>query len=439
MLVFADHISPRLSYISHFVAQELYGQEAMFTTDKSVFHQYTGPKINYTANATGPNEVQIVPHGLLSETNITEQAITCSKKNDCTVFFQTEGCLGFDILAAAFYLISRYEEYLPHKQDMYGRYAHENALAFREGFLHQPLVNCWLQLLRDKMQERFPGIPLKKQSFRFIPTYDIDEAYSYRYKVWWRSAGAALKDLLKGNWKNWQQRRLVLDGKMADPFDAYNWMDDLHRPHATIRPHYFFLIPARTGKYDRNVLPSETAMQTLIRKHAEKYSVGIHPSWQSGDDPLLLKEEKERLETITQQKIISSRQHFIRLTLPDSYRKLINAGIKDDYSMGYGSINGFRASVASPFYWYDLGQEAVTHLRVHPFCYMEANSYYEQKFSPRQALQEMQQYYRAVKDVQGTLIMIWHNTFLGTDTKFEGWREVYRQMFEEIMKDQRTH
>jgi hypothetical protein len=63
---------------------------------------------------------------------------------------------------------------------------------------------------------------------------------------------------------------------------------------------------------------------------------------------------------------------------------------------------------------------------------MEANSFYEQKYTTQQALEEMRHYYKQVKAVNGTLITIWHNTFLGTDSRFSGWREIYRQMVEEI-------
>ena len=95
--------------------------------------------------------------------------------------------------------------------------------------------------------------------------------------------------------------------------------------------------------------------------------------------------------------------------------------------MGYGMVNGFRASVAAPFYWYDLEKEATTDLRIYPFCYMDANSFYELKHSPAQALEEMKHYYREVKKVNGLLITLWHNTFLGSDPQFNGWEKIYEE------------
>ena len=133
------------------------------------------------------------------------------------------------------------------------------------------------------------------------------------------------------------------------------------------------------------------------------------------------------LESTTGKKITASRQHYIRFTLPQTFRRLIAAGITDDHSMGYGSINGFRASVASSFYWYDLKKEEQTVLLLHPFCFMEANSFFEQKYLPQRAYEEMMHYYNVVKAVNGTLITIWHNNFLGTYPMFRGWRDVYEE------------
>lgn len=431
MIVYSASITNRLQYICDFIGNELTGKTFQLTDQKAAYLAYQGPRINYSPEKETTDDFWLQPHTLLFEKGINKQVITCFETNNEMVFFKTNGEFPFDIFAATFYLLSRYEEYLPHQKDMYGRYDHENSLAFKQGFLNIPLVNLWLQCFKNSLEQKFSDFKPQGSRFKVLPTYDIDEAYSFKHKEWWRSAGAAIKDLVRGKWDNFSFRRKVLDNMEQDPFDSYDWIDNLHRP-TTLKPRYFFLVPERTGKYDRNILPKETALQTLVKRHADKYEIGIHPSWQSGDEPALLNNEIKTLEHISTAKIISSRQHFIRFTLPQTFRYLINAGIKEDFSMGYGSINGFRASVASPFYWYDLEKEETTYLRLYPFCYMEANSFFEQKFSTDQALAEMRHYYQQVKKVNGTFISIWHNTFLGTDQRFNGWREIYYQFIQEV-------
>jgi hypothetical protein len=222
------------------------------------------------------------------------------------------------------------------------------------------------------------------------------------------------------------ERLKVILGLQQDPFDCFDWLEELHAANG-LSPIYFFLVAEKNGLYDKNILPSKPAMQALIKKHAANYAIGIHPSWQSGDQKQLLIQEKKLLEQISGQAVLSSRQHYIRFNLPDGYQRLIEAGITADYSMGYGSINGFRASVASSFYWYNLQKEEANLLRIHPFCFMEANSFYQQHFTPAQALEEMMHYYKVCKNVHGTFSCIWHNHTLGTDRLFAGWREVYEK------------
>ena len=377
MIVFSTTITPRFRYITDFIGKEIGGTAFFLTSSVDEFKNSGDHKINYSNERITANECWLCPHILLFEKEIRHQNIECFEINNYKAFFKTGGDFPFDVFAASFYLLSRYEEYLSHQKDKYGRYAHENSMAFKENFLDIPLINIWLRHFKEKIEQRVSLLTTSHSPFTFIPTYDIDEAYSYKHKGWYRSAGAAIKDLLKGNLNKFALRRKVLNNKAEDPFDAYDWIDNLHRP-CKFKPRYFFLVPEKTAKYDRNILPKETALQKLIKQHAEKYDIGIHPSWQSGDDPLLIKKEIQTIENITKLKVTSSRQHYIRFSLPETFCQLIDAGIKEDFSMGYGSINGFRASVASSFYWYDLEKEQTTNLLLYPFCYMEANSFYEQ-------------------------------------------------------------
>jgi hypothetical protein len=436
VLIYSHTTSPRLQYSCNFIFKELSGIDFAITIDSEEFKNYNRVKINYSNQQFQFSTFTITPHSLLFETEIKTQQINCFENNSYKAFFKiADADFSFDIFAATFYLLSRYEEYLLHTKDMYGRYAHENSLAFKEGFLQLPLVNIWIKEFALEIKKKYSIFNVRYSTFNFLPTYDIDIAFSYKHKGLIRNIGGFLKSPSL-------QRIKILLGLQKDPFDAYSWLNDLHQQNK-LQPIYFFLVAEKNSQYDKNILPHKNAMWQLIKQHAKKYMVGIHPSWQSGDKPQLLKEEinwlsevvNDELPKSEHRKIYLSRQHYIRFNLPESYQKLIDAGITEDYSMGYGSINGFRASVASSFFWYDLHNEKQTNLRIHPFCFMDANSYYEQKFSANQAYEEMIHYYKICKEVNGTLITLWHNNFLGTAKEFEGWKEVYEQFIGVVSRE----
>ncbi len=503
MIVFSPHITPRLQYIVSFIGSVL-GEEIFLTDDREKYieegegegedqaqrspqsnpqsnrqnnpqrSQQNNPqrsrqnnpqrnpqnnpqsgnprgnaRINYSHQRLLQNELLIIPVGLMHESTIQPQVIEMvtwqhadSTGDSLPAFFPSPGDVPFDLFGAAFYLLSRYEEYLPAKTDAYGRFAHTESIAFRESFLHRPLVNEWIRRLGAMLDS---GSSSLSQQFRYLPTYDIDIAWSYLHKGFRRNAGGLLRSLMTGKFREARERISVLRGKQPDPFDSYEWLEQLHRSaglhgstallHSTgPHPIYFFLLAAAPGRYDKNIHPQSDAMKQLISDHAQRYDTGIHPSWQSGQEraqispvPTQLPAEIALLEEITKVKTQRSRQHYIRFKLPQTFRSLIALGIAEDYSMGYGSINGFRASVASPFFWFDLADNRQTSLQLFPFCYMDANSYYEQHLSADEALDEMRGYLQRVKDINGMMITIWHNHFLGTDPRFRGWKEVYEQ------------
>lgn len=430
-LVYAENITPRLRYILDFIGRQLFDEALPLTSNLQEFETSSLLKINYSpAETNDPREFYIQNTSLLFESGIRAQPIECFEINFRKAFFQTRGDLPFDIFAASFYLLSRYEEYLPHEKDEYGRYAYTNSLAYRENFLHLPLINFWLDDFKKALLRKFPGLVLKMKQFKCVISYDIDIAYGYLHKGLKRNMGGLARSFFQGDWSEVTERINVLRGKKKDPFDCYEWLDALHL-YCRIKPYYFFLVAHRVSRYDKNISTNQKAFYDLIQYYSGKYKIGLHPSWQSGDDRKLLKEELEWLEIVAERKIVHSRQHYIRMSLPQTFRELIRCGIQKDFSMGYGSINGFRASVCSSFSWYDLQEETTTALQLFPFCYMDANSVFEQKHSPKEAYAELVQYYETVKKLNGLFISIWHNNILGASRQFEGWRE----MFELFMKE----
>jgi hypothetical protein len=289
-----------------------------------------------------------------------------------------------------------------------------------------------MEEFKKAFKRKYPGIIFRLKQFKCIISYDIDIAYSYLNKGLVRNFGGLIKSALNGNWSAMNERINVLRRKQKDPYDCYEWLDALHL-YCRLKPYYFFLVAQKRGRYDKNISTDEKAFQELIEYYAGKYKIGIHPSWGSGDDTVLLKEELEWLEAVAERKIIRSRQHYVRFTLPETFRNLVAAGIEKDFSMGYGSINGFRASVASSFHWYDLQKEEKTNLLLYPFCYMDANSFFEQKDSPKEAYLELVEYYEITKKLNGLFISIWHNSILGTDMKYQGWPELFELFMKETV------
>ena len=430
LLIYSPVITERLVYILDF----LWESDYQVTTSSSAFLSSSQPKINYSLEKIDDQSYWIYPIGLLEKENIESQSCEITYWKDLPIFFQSNGDLPFDILGAAFYLVSRYEEYLPHKKDSYGRFSEKNSLAFQGNFLQLPLVDIWLQQLEILLQERFAHYSPKKKTFQYLPTFDIDIPFSYLHKPFYLKIGALAKAILRRNFSNVSQQIAVLQGKRKDPYDNFELLESEMEQY-NLHPIYFFPAAQKRGKYDKNPLPQNLYFQQLIRTISGQHAIGIHPSWQSGDDKKLLLSEKNFLEKTTDIKITKSRQHYIRMQLPQTYQDLIAAGIEEDYSMGYGNTDGFRASTSKPFYWFDLSQNKITTLKIHPFCWMDATAIYHTKDTPDQLLKVLQYYHHTIQKTGGQMIMIMHNNYFASTPDMLPYRQAMLSFWEKCFSE----
>lgn len=430
MLFYTQHITPRVTYMVAYLNEKI-GLELSVTDNRESYLTSQHKKVNYSGVRICKEEFFIRSGGLLHQKGIESQTLTLFQTDQgWPAFFRTDDSdLSFDLLAAAFFLLSRYEEYGDYETDEYGRYAHWNALAWKHGFLDDPLVDRWILYFRNQLQLRFPDLQFQTTAFSFrvasfLPTYDIDIAWSVKHKGWIRICGSLVKHpfSLVATLK-------ILLGLQQDPFDVYEWLAQLHREHR-LPAVYFFLVAQKKSSLDKNIAPRKKAFQQLIRFVASHSVAGLHPSVFSNTSSSALIEEKTFLQKVLRHGITQSRQHYLRFHLPQTYRILLEAGITDDYSMGYGTVNGFRASTSHSFLWYDLGLEQSTSLRIHPVACMDANYLYELKQNPEGAFASMKQLYERVHQVHGQFITIFHNSILGLDKPDRGWAAIYSQFLE---------
>lgn len=326
------------------------------------------------------------------------------------LFFKTSALpVPFDLFGAAFWLLSRYEEYLPHKADSLNRFHYRSSLAYQYNFLQLPLVNLWLETLKKLLQQDFPQLVFKQHVYRFISTLDIDNAYQYKYKGLIRTLAGALAD--RSISKIRTRFKIIFD-RQKDPFDCYDFLIQAHSAQQI--PAIYFLLLGDYGDNDKNHSASNLHFQSLIKHLADYSMVGIHPSFGSANRLQQLKVETNRLSSITHRIIDKSRQHYSMLKFPKTYQDLLQAGISEDYSMGYTNRNGFRASYCYPFRWYSLDNESISALELHPFAVTE-NVLKDQSDKEDIAFMEVvRPFIQIVKHYQGELISIFHNdTFSG--------------------------
>ncbi len=432
ILIYTPTLKPRIQYIFELIFKEILCVEYKFSHDAEHFSDFIGPKINYSESPLA-QELFVKAIGLLEEKGVNAQNMVVGKYRQLPTLFAYEedtpaSIFPFDVFSASFYLVTRYEEYFSFVPDEHGRFPSTVSIAHQQNFLDQPLINIWAKYLAEIIQKQYPRLEFHERKYQFIPTYDIDIAYSYRCKGLVRNTGGYLKDLKNLDFAKVKERTQVLLDLQEDPYDTYGYQYALQEKY-DLKPIYFFLL-GEYGPHDKNISVDRTRFQDLIQSVSDYASVGIHPSYRSNDLPEALVEEVKSLSRIIKREIVQSRQHYVRLHFPETYKRLLELNITKDYSMGYADQVGFRASIASSFLFYDLSQETTTNLRIYPFALMDVTYHFYQKSSIAQTLESMQKIIESIKAVNGVFIPIFHNSSLSETDSWEGWRVVHEKMIE---------
>jgi hypothetical protein len=428
--IYTKKITSRLQYTVNLIFKTVLKVDYMLINDKQVFMDSKFPKISYCDKPI-TDEIHFYATDLLFENTIYQQPIEVQKNDNFPTFFNDNknAILPYDAFAMIFFLVSRYEEYTETQLDKHGRFRATLSLAYQNDFLKIPLVNVLCSKIQTLIETKYPNFKFPKQTFTFLPTYDIDYAWAYKNRNFKRTIGGYARTILTGNFSELLEKLQVQLGFKNDPFYVFDYLDNLHEKHQ-LSPIYFFLI-GDYSQFDKNIHYQNSAFRQLITRLSERYEIGLHPSYLSNSDFNLLQKEKNRLDGITQKETVRSRQHFLKLATPKTYQNLLKLGIKEDYTMGYANEVGFRASIATPYFWYDLANEKATDLLIIPFQIMDVTLKNYLKLSPEKALEEIQKLIQHTKAVNGTFSTLWHNSSFD-EKEWKGWREVYEKMVGEI-------
>ena len=225
LLIYTQKITPRFTYVFKHICTRILGIEIKFTNAIETFIAEEGPKLSYGKQPLG-NELFLQSHIILSHQGIESVELTVKNWEETKCFFQVsdKSALPFDIFSASFYLLSRYEEYLPHVKDTYGRFTKEESLAFQSGFLHQPVIDLWAYKFKAALQIQYPNFEFDTRHFSINPVIDVPVAYYFKNKGFLRTIGGIVSDLARFRLKFLYNRFPVLFGFKKDPYDNFKWI-----------------------------------------------------------------------------------------------------------------------------------------------------------------------------------------------------------------------
>lgn len=426
LLIYTRRVNPRVEYIFRFIFKDILRINYRITTSITEAQGYYGPMLSYSHHQIG-NSVQIIPHGLLTEVGVRHHSFEVTDWGGLPAFPLTEpdAEIPFDIFSASFYLVSRYEEYTSSRlnADKHSRYSHLMSLATKNNFLHLPIVDLWAYKLLGIFKSRNFSLTIKPRKFSHTVTFDLDSAFAFKHKGLVRVTLSAFNSMLSGGKPDFINRFKVLAGLKPDPFDIY---DEL-LPLLPVSPQtIWFIHTGSWGKYDKSISINSNSMKNIVNRLGEKFRVGIHPSYCSYLNEIRTQEELADLVNTLEQAVACSRQHYLRLSLPASYRILARMGITEDYTMGYSDTVGFRAGTCTPFIFYDLLAEQSLNLKVFPFFVMDS-ALVGSKVSSEESVTLIKKLIDTVKQVNGTFISVWHVDYLSGYEHENGWFNTLRE------------
>jgi hypothetical protein len=320
-----------------------------------------------------------------------------------------------DILAEIFFHLSRMEEYNGNK-DALGRFPAKNSYLFQKQLLEIPIVDRWIEKLRLQLMKQ--GVSLKyTRSFSFIQSYDIDLPWLVKNRGIAHNMRSLLGNALRGQFSILSDRIQILLGLKNDPYDTWDDIINLHE-NSGVPAKFFLLLTDRKG-IDPFVPFRHPKYKQLIHRLKKIGTLGLHGGGETDLNENALNKQIQRYIGVTGEQPKSNRQHYLRITLPQTYKLLIKQGIMEDWSMGYADNPGFRAGTSYPFYWYDLEKEEKTKLRIHPLIFMDVSFKKYLKLNPEESFQKMINIEREVRQHQGQLTSLWHNSSFYNK---EGWK-----------------
>jgi len=334
-----------------------------------------------------------------------------------------------DIIAATFFMLSRWEETVVPTRDEHGRFPATASVAYKQGFLDRPIIDEYALILREWLKVFLPGWQPKQHHFSVKLSHDVDHVK--RFSTLSQAVRVLGSDLLKRRnpRRAWQTTtELAIQTFRPDQtadMQGLALLSELATQHHLDAAFYF--MAAAPSPFDSGYDPASPTVRALIQHLRQQgFEIGFHPSYHTFDNLARLAREKAQLEAILGKALSGGRQHYLHFRVPDTWRHWEEVGLTYDSTLGYADHEGFRCGTCHPFAPFDIQQNRPLNLQEVPIIAMDRTLQRYRGFSPLQAAQRIVALACRCQQVEGMFTLLWHSSTIDSDNG--PWTAAYRQI-----------
>jgi hypothetical protein len=390
-----------INYIIEFLLQDKqYVKYVGYTADSQEWKNYKVvivPSEFFDFHKSGTPLMPHIPLEKLEDTPILFGAPSISRTKDLVV-------IKADLVASAFFLLSRYEEFINKNRDQHGRFTASESILTKAEILQRPLVEEYGAILREALRSVGVNIPEPKTEMSVVLTHDVDVPFVHRNFI------SILGGIKRGEFKDLFKN--IFCSLNKNTFYTFPWLLEQDAKIEDARKIYFLRNPLFPEYYDRPYIRIEDSDMRKLVKELKRNDVelGMHVSYASAEHLELVQQEKKSIEMAIGRKITTNRNHYLRLRSNEQLDTLIQAGIEEDFTIGFAEMPGFRMGTCRPVRYINPETLQVQDLVLHPLTIMDGSFSQYSKMDYTQAYETACKLINQVKKHGGELVMLWHNS-----------------------------
>ncbi|HEX8552987.1 MAG TPA: polysaccharide deacetylase family protein [Abditibacteriaceae bacterium] len=348
--------------------------------------------------------------------------------------------LGFDVLGGIFFFLTRYEEVAKSQSlDKHQRFSADQSLAVQENFLHRPLVNEYVEILRAALKRLWPRLKFQARASRVLISHDIDRPLSVRGLTLPRLAKNITADLTQRRDVDLAARRIrsfwrLKSGRepesiACDPYNTFSFLMDCSERHG-IKSAFYFLAGNSAGDIDANYTLDEPWLKDCWRDiHGRGHEIGLHPSYNTFRSLEIMQKEWATMRRAAEnvgitQDIWGGRQHYLRWSNPETWQNWEDVGLDYDSTLTFAEQAGFRCGTCYEYPVFNLHTRRALKLRERPLVVMDGTLLHYCRFSHNQALETIDSLSATCRRFQGDFSLLWHNNLVSSRPQKKFYSEI---------------